>query len=122
MNCAAVLSGQVVWITGASSGIGEHLAYVLAAAGCRLVLSARREQELQRVKQNCIGRSQHTNITLFFQNQSTSILNFSEFCKRKLAKTYYEDMTDFVSCEKRTIFISAYYVYCHLNFIVHDNN
>lgn len=50
----ATLSGQVVWITGASSGIGEELAYVLAAAGSKLVLSARREAELQRVKNRCL--------------------------------------------------------------------
>ena len=49
------LRGQVVWITGASSGIGEHLAYELAIAGCKLVLSARRQQELERVKAKCCG-------------------------------------------------------------------
>ncbi|XP_064606445.1 dehydrogenase/reductase SDR family member 7-like [Liolophura sinensis] len=47
------LRGKVVWITGASSGIGEHLSYELAAAGCRLVLSARRKDELERVKKQC---------------------------------------------------------------------
>ena len=46
-------SQQVVWITGASSGIGEHLAYAFASQGARLVLSSRNEQELQRVKRNC---------------------------------------------------------------------
>ncbi|PVD28029.1 hypothetical protein C0Q70_10610 [Pomacea canaliculata] len=51
-----VLAGQVVWITGASGGIGEALAYALGAAGCRLVLSARREHELLRVKQNCLDK------------------------------------------------------------------
>ena len=47
------LRGNVVWITGASSGIGEHLAYELASAGCKLVLSSRRKEELQRVKEKC---------------------------------------------------------------------
>jgi NADP-dependent 3-hydroxy acid dehydrogenase YdfG len=40
---------QVVWITGASSGIGEALVKAFAQTGARLVLSARRTQELQRV-------------------------------------------------------------------------
>ena len=44
------LKNKVVWITGASSGIGEGLCYVFAKEGCKLVISARRGSELQRVK------------------------------------------------------------------------
>jgi short-subunit dehydrogenase len=47
--------GQVVWITGASSGIGEALAKTFAKAGSRLILSARRERELHRVAALCSG-------------------------------------------------------------------
>ena len=49
------LRGEVVWITGGSSGIGEQLAYDFARVGCKLILTARREEELERVKKECIG-------------------------------------------------------------------
>ncbi|KAK4264542.1 hypothetical protein QN277_025702 [Acacia crassicarpa] len=43
------LAGKVVLITGASSGIGEHLAYEYGKRGARLALSARRENALREV-------------------------------------------------------------------------
>ena len=46
------LSGKVIWITGASSGIGEAISYALAKEGCKLILSSRRIEELNRVKKN----------------------------------------------------------------------
>lgn len=48
---------QRVWITGASSGIGEALAYAFRQAGARLVLSARRSDELSRVQSRCGGEA-----------------------------------------------------------------
>jgi short-subunit dehydrogenase len=41
--------GKVVWITGASSGIGESLVKELAGLGSKVILSARRIEELERV-------------------------------------------------------------------------
>ncbi len=48
---------QVIWITGASSGIGEALVYAFARDGAHVVLSARRADELERVAAACTQRS-----------------------------------------------------------------
>lgn len=45
--------GKVVWITGANAGIGEAIAKAFARYNVKLVLSARRETELERVKKEC---------------------------------------------------------------------
>lgn len=49
----ANLEGKVIWITGASSGIGEELAYQLSSNNCKLILSARRKDTLESVKSRC---------------------------------------------------------------------
>ena len=45
--------GQVVWITGASSGIGEALTYEMCRQGADLIISAIDPEGLDRVKANC---------------------------------------------------------------------
>ena len=45
------LSGRVALVTGASSGLGARFAHILAGAGARVVLGARREAQLAGVVQ-----------------------------------------------------------------------
>lgn len=47
---------KVVWITGASSGFGEAMAQAFYNEGAKIILSSRRVEELERVK-NKIGES-----------------------------------------------------------------
>ena len=44
---------KIIWITGASSGIGEALAYAFSFRGASLILSGRRTEELERVQLSC---------------------------------------------------------------------
>ena len=48
------LAGAAVWVTGASSGIGEALALQASATCARLLLTARRTAELERVRSLCV--------------------------------------------------------------------
>lgn len=47
------LEGKTALITGASSGYGRGTAYAFAQEGCNLVITARREERLREVKENC---------------------------------------------------------------------
>src|SRR5688500_8203967 len=58
MSLQSALLNKVIWITGASSGIGEALTYGLSKRNVKLIISARREDELKRVKENCVSAVQ----------------------------------------------------------------
>eukprot|EP00602_Paraphysomonas_sp_CaronLab_P009734 CAMPEP_0185023794 /NCGR_PEP_ID=MMETSP1103-20130426/6416_1 /TAXON_ID=36769 /ORGANISM="Paraphysomonas bandaiensis, Strain Caron Lab Isolate" /LENGTH=266 /DNA_ID=CAMNT_0027556545 /DNA_START=78 /DNA_END=875 /DNA_ORIENTATION=+ len=46
---------RVIWITGASSGLGEELALRFCKAGAKVIISARRENKLKAVAASCTG-------------------------------------------------------------------
>lgn len=78
------LSGKTIWLTGASSGIGEALAYELSKKDVKLILSARRIEELERVKANCEGEAKNiAALTIDLED------NFSLVQKVKEAQTFF---------------------------------
>lgn len=57
-------SDKVVWITGASSGIGKALAVEFARRGARIILSSRKLQELDTVKSTLHNSENHFAVPL----------------------------------------------------------
>lgn len=75
--------GKVVWITGASAGIGEALVKAFAREGARVVLTARRAEELERVR-NEAGLSEERSLVL--PADVTLFENAPDLAARVLAK------------------------------------
>ena len=58
---------KVVWITGASSGIGEALAYQFDKLDARIILSSRKVHKLEQVLQQCEHPERHEILPLDLQ-------------------------------------------------------
>jgi len=56
---------RIIWITGASSGIGEALALQWAAPGTHLILSGRNQQQLEIVQDHCVRKGADVQIIAF---------------------------------------------------------
>ena len=70
MNHTSYFQNKVIWITGASSGIGEELALQLARAGAKLILSARNEEKLHDLQEKLENHNQHRVVPLDLANLS----------------------------------------------------
>lgn len=76
-------NGKVVWITGASSGIGEALVQELKETGVKLVLSARRKTELERVKSQSGLSDENCLILPLDLEKYTTLVEFPELILQK---------------------------------------
>lgn len=65
------MKDKVIWVTGASSGIGEALVYLLNREGARLIISSRNREALYQVKNNC--NALHVHVLPLDLEQSESL-------------------------------------------------
>lgn len=64
------LDHKVVWITGASSGLGKALAAECASLGAQVILTARRFEELETVRQSLAHPERHISIKADITDES----------------------------------------------------
>ena len=74
-------SNQKIFITGASSGIGEAIAFEYASQGAVLGLAARRSEKLETVKTKCmeLGAKDVKNYSLDVSNTKESMSVAKDF-------------------------------------------
>ena len=80
------IDGKVVAITGASSGIGEATARVLAAAGARVVIGARRADRLQRVVAEITAKGGSVRARGLDVTQRADIEAFARYARAEFGK------------------------------------
>ncbi|KAF5792999.1 putative 11-beta-hydroxysteroid dehydrogenase [Helianthus annuus] len=88
------VAGKVVLIVGASSGIGEHVAYEYATRGACLVLAARREKSLGEVAETARSLGAPEAITI-----PADVSNIDD-CKRLIKETinHFGQLNHLVNC------------------------
>jgi short-subunit dehydrogenase len=66
-------TGKTIWITGASSGIGEAMAKELAKTKCKLILSGRNLHALKEVEERCIKLGSRVQLAPFDLGKSEEV-------------------------------------------------
>jgi dehydrogenase/reductase SDR family protein 7B len=66
---------KVVWITGASSGIGEALAYEFTREGAKTILSSNKPEELERVRKKCEEKGGESSVLFLDMLDAQSLEN-----------------------------------------------
>lgn len=64
------LTGKVVWITGTSSGLGKALAKECALQGADVILTARRYEELEKVRVTLLNPERHVSVCADITDES----------------------------------------------------
>lgn len=77
------LDGKVIWITGASSGIGKALATECALKGAQVVLSARRLDELEKVRASLHNTERHIAVAMDITDEAQVRHAYEQVLKEK---------------------------------------
>ncbi len=77
------LEHKVVWITGASSGIGKALAKECALQGAQVILTARRYEELEKVRVSLLNPERHLSVCADITNESQVLHAYEQVLARK---------------------------------------
>lgn len=72
---------KVVWITGASSGIGEALVYAYDKLDTKLIISSRKSEELAKVKANCLNKANIQILPLDLEDHASLSIKAEEAIK-----------------------------------------
>jgi short-subunit dehydrogenase len=81
--------GKTVWITGASSGIGEALVYAFIKRGAFVIASSNEPLELERVKKNCAESAENIICVPFDLADTSQIDRIVDLQMKKLEKIDY---------------------------------
>ncbi|EPX3766382.1 SDR family NAD(P)-dependent oxidoreductase [Acinetobacter baumannii] len=77
------LQNKVVWITGASSGLGKSLAGEFALQGVQVILTSRRFEELEEVRVGLLHPDQHLSVVADITNQQQVQEAYEQILKAK---------------------------------------
>ena len=83
MAATQQLQNKVVWITGASSGLGASLAKICAQQGAQVVLSARRMQELENIRLSLPNAEQHLSVIADITDEAQVERAYSQVLEQK---------------------------------------
>lgn len=89
MKSQEFFTGKTVWITGASSGIGEALVYEFVNKGATLIISSNDSQGLERVKSACTDKLTKVSCAPFDLAEMAGIENLVEEQIKKTGRIDY---------------------------------
>jgi short-subunit dehydrogenase len=82
-------NGKIVWITGASSGIGEALVYDFVNRGATVIASSNEPGELEKVKNNCGINAERVTCLPFDLSDTSSVNSLVDEQLKKCGKVDY---------------------------------